>query len=384
MVGRLRNLVDLTAESVSTMVATRITSVAVTVGMALGAAAFVGISGISTTLSNQLSDLFDERLATTITARSDEPAPWATDSGLESLRLLPGVVEAGSMGGKVETVIGVRYSSTTRPVGARVVSPEALDVIGPRMVAGVPFRRAHAYAGARVALLPVGVARTVGLSAIGQEVVVGGERVRVVGVFDGLDRRLDLVDEILINGAEADQFAENEEIVVEVQPGWGPLVAPAVALALRPDDPGAISVSTPLDPEKFRLSVEGSVRSTGYAVSLLAVVVSALMLANVTASGVVARYSEIGMRRALGAPRWAIAGELVVQSVWLSLGGALAGVIVGIVGVTLWAAGNGYRLVFDLGGLGLVWLVSLGVGLVAGLAPAVLALRVPPVTALRS
>ncbi|GEM_PF-5467302 len=386
MAGRrpLRIILDLMGEAASATDSNRLASLVLTMGMALGAAVFVGVTSISTTLSSQVSDLFDERLATTITAESRTSEPWITESGLESVRRLVGVDAVGILGNRVETTVGVRHTTATRFAGARLASPEALRVIEPHMVAGVAYRRAHELVGVPVALIPSSLIETVGLSGIGQQIVVGEGRYRVVGVFDGLERRLDAAGDILVIGGAGSAARTPEAVVIKVAPGWGTRVAPVVAVALRPDDPGQVVVSSPLDPEDFRLSVEESVRATGLAVSIVAMVVSGLMLAVVTASGVVSRYSEIGMRRALGTPRTAIALELMIHSVLVGLRGALIGVSVGVVGVTLWAERNGHRAMFDLAGLGKVWLVSILVGLVAGLVPAVVALRVPPVTALRS
>ncbi len=377
-------LADIVSESAAGVIGQRAASLAVVVAMAIAAATFVAISSVAGILASQVSDLFDERLATTITADSDDVALCGDGRGLESVRLLPGVTGAGCLGDRVETEAMVRFTTIGVPVGARVATADALSVLEPHFVAGRGYSHAHESLGSPVAVIPASLADAIGVSAVGQEIRIGDERVRVVGVFDDLVRRIDVIGDVLVSRSGDPELTRNEAVIVSVRSGWGPRVAPAIPLALRPGAPDRVSVSSPLDPRDFRLSIEGSVRTTGYVTSLLAAVVGAVVLANVTATGVVARYAELGVRRAFGSPRLAVAAELVLQTVLLSLAGAALGVAAGAGIIAGWSTAYDHPFAIDLGGLGLVWLGALGVGLVAGLAPATTALRIPPVTALRA
>ena len=99
---------------------------------------------------------------------------------------------------------------------------------------------------------------------------------------------------------------------------------------------------------------------------------------------VLERRREIGVRRALGAPRSSIGGQFLIESVLLSLLGGVAGVVLGVAVTWVFAAGQGWAVTVPwlpvLAGLA----CSLAVGSVVGLYPALRAARVPPTEALRS
>jgi putative ABC transport system permease protein len=104
----------------------------------------------------------------------------------------------------------------------------------------------------------------------------------------------------------------------------------------------------------------------------------AVMMVSVTA-----RTREIGVRKALGATRGDILAQFLVEAATLSGIGGLLGIIVGLV------AGRGGMMLMNIQGdppIGLTLTavaVSVGIGLVFGVLPAVKAARLDPIAALR-
>ncbi|WP_028927768.1 ABC transporter permease [Pseudonocardia acaciae] len=125
------------------------------------------------------------------------------------------------------------------------------------------------------------------------------------------------------------------------------------------------------------------------AVGGISLIVGAIGVANIMLVSVTERTHEIGIRKAIGAPRGAIMKQFLIESVMLAGMGGLVGVVVGV-GITLIAAVIMPRMVPDFGAPEVsVWAilmsfgVSLLVGLVAGGYPARRAARLQPVEALR-
>lgn len=123
-----------------------------------------------------------------------------------------------------------------------------------------------------------------------------------------------------------------------------------------------------------------------YALLGLALVVAVLGIINTLALSVVERRREIGMLRAIGLTRRQVQGTIYLESVYISIFGALLGVVAGLT--------IGLPLVFALGHWGLdvvavpwslivITLVGAGVvGVIAALWPAISAARTKPLEAI--
>jgi putative ABC transport system permease protein len=121
-------------------------------------------------------------------------------------------------------------------------------------------------------------------------------------------------------------------------------------------------------------------------VAALSLSVGALGIFNTMLAGYHDRVREIGVRKALGARRAQIFVEFLVESTVLSAIGGLLGLTLGMVpplfGDVLYDA-FGLRPVFDAAGALEAFSVSVVVGVLAGLWPALRASRLDPVDALR-
>ncbi|MFZ2956339.1 MAG: ABC transporter permease [Candidatus Ozemobacteraceae bacterium] len=115
----------------------------------------------------------------------------------------------------------------------------------------------------------------------------------------------------------------------------------------------------------------------------LSLLVGGIGIMNIMLASVNERTREIGVRRALGATRGDITGQFLAESALISLSGGVLGIGVGIAlawGISL---STGWTTVIPMGAVFLAFGVSLGVGIIFGLFPAVKAARLDPVTALR-
>src|SRR5690606_5712980 len=119
------------------------------------------------------------------------------------------------------------------------------------------------------------------------------------------------------------------------------------------------------------------------ALAMVVALVGALVIRNAMQVSVLQRWSEIGVRRALGESRLAVAAQFTAEGGFVGLLGAAIGIPAGVFVCLL------YPLVIN-GIVVIPWLVILGIpggcallGVFASIAPAAAATRVEPLEALR-
>ncbi|WP_287129930.1 ABC transporter permease [Candidatus Cyanaurora vandensis] len=120
------------------------------------------------------------------------------------------------------------------------------------------------------------------------------------------------------------------------------------------------------------------------AIGGISLVVGGIGIANIMLVSVVERTREIGVRKALGATRRAVLGQFLAEAVVVSLVGGVIGIGLGIM-IALGAA-TGLKLPFVISPTAVVvaFVLSVVVGLLAGVIPARNAARLDPIVALRS
>jgi putative ABC transport system permease protein len=119
-------------------------------------------------------------------------------------------------------------------------------------------------------------------------------------------------------------------------------------------------------------------------VAILATGIGGAVIMIVTLIGVSSRKSEIGLRRAAGAPRSAILIQFLGEATLLSLSGGLIGVAIGVSGTQVVSALQHLPFAIDVPAILIAVAVSLLTGLVFGVYPALRAANVDPIEALRA
>jgi putative ABC transport system permease protein len=220
---------------------------------------------------------------------------------------------------------------------------------------------------------------------VGQVVRVGGRPFRVAGVYHSGDRFEDLGIVLPLPAVEtlAKRPGEVTSIGVTVKLGQN---VKAVASRLERRYPGVAALTEPGQAIKVDTSSRLIV-STGWIVSILALIVGGIGVTNTMAMSVFERTREIGILRAVGWPVARVAAMIVSEAVGiclLALGvGCAFGVLAanlfvrhsalsGLISPTYTAATFAWGLAF-----------ALGVGLVGALYPTWRAVRLTPIEALR-
>ena len=119
------------------------------------------------------------------------------------------------------------------------------------------------------------------------------------------------------------------------------------------------------------------------AIASISLVVGGIGIMNIMLASVSERTREIGLRRAVGARQSDIVRQFVVEATTISFAGGSVGVVFGFLMSRLIAWLAGWSTIVTASSIALAFLVSISVGLVFGIYPAMKAARLDPVDAIR-
>ena len=119
------------------------------------------------------------------------------------------------------------------------------------------------------------------------------------------------------------------------------------------------------------------------AIAAVSLLVGGIGIMNIMLASVTERTREIGIRRAIGAKRRQIVVQFLIETVVLSTFGGLIGLGVGVLIPFLITYFSGMATVVKWSGILLPLFISMAIGILIGLYPAINAARVDPIVALR-
>jgi putative ABC transport system permease protein len=118
------------------------------------------------------------------------------------------------------------------------------------------------------------------------------------------------------------------------------------------------------------------------ALASISLLVGGIGIMNIMLASVLERTREIGVRRAVGARQWDIVRQFLLETIMISFVGGVIGLVFGFSMSRLIAFFAGWSTIVTFSSIALAFLVSLSVGLVFGVYPALKAARLDPVEAL--
>jgi putative ABC transport system permease protein len=119
------------------------------------------------------------------------------------------------------------------------------------------------------------------------------------------------------------------------------------------------------------------------AIASISLLVGGIGIMNIMLASILERTREIGVRRAVGARQLDIVRQFVIEATIISFVGGTFGIIFGFIMSRLIAWLAGWSTIVTISSIVLAFLVSITVGLVFGIYPAVKAARLDPVEAIR-
>jgi putative ABC transport system permease protein len=115
----------------------------------------------------------------------------------------------------------------------------------------------------------------------------------------------------------------------------------------------------------------------------ISLLVGGIGIMNIMLATVLERTREIGIRRAIGARQADIIRQFLTEAVLISIVGGLIGILFGFSLSRIIAAAAGWSTVVTASSIGVAFGVSVGIGLLFGIYPAVQAAKLDPIEAIR-
>jgi putative ABC transport system permease protein len=119
------------------------------------------------------------------------------------------------------------------------------------------------------------------------------------------------------------------------------------------------------------------------AIAAISLLVGGIGIMNIVLATVMERTREIGIRRSIGARRFDIVRQFLTESVLISVGGGLLGIAFGFFLAWLIARTADWKTIVTTSSVVVAFGVSVAVGVIFGIYPAVKASRINPIDALR-
>jgi putative ABC transport system permease protein len=333
----------------------------------------------------------------------------AMQGGIQKLGQLS-LEDVAALGDEIEEIIDVSPILSTG--GIEVSSPlanrtslvigttEREEYVGERsVVSGEFFTAAEVRSSARVALIGLTAAEALfgDEDPVGQQIQIAGAPFRIKGVLErfGADPHgMDRDDEIHVPITTLMRRIVNMDTIsrVKVLVSSTEVVEPTVDRivdvlrarhGLSDDTPDDFALYTPTQVQELVKEANRVVTVYLPATAGVALVVAALVIANIMLLSVRERIPEIGLRKALGATDRQISGQFLLEGLVVALISALLGVGLGAAALETLGhmSGTGARMTPDSAMLGFV--AAMVVGVSAAFFPARQAARQEPVDALR-
>ncbi|HEX5203284.1 ABC transporter permease [Paractinoplanes rhizophilus] len=384
--------------------ANKLRSALTMLGILIGVAAVILLVAVGNGSAKAISDRIEALGTNTVTVLSTGRGGSGATSlttGMAAALADPALApDVRSVSPVVSSSVTITYGRSDHEVGSFVgTTPGWFAASNTPIGAGSGFTADDEAQGRRVVVL----GRTVvdelfaGADPIGKQVTAGGALFTVVGVLgpksstgfqdanDTAVAPLSAVRQVLTG------YGALTSILVEAKDaGRVDAVESEVATILDQRMSGAARASSATTPYRIQNAsqlLETQTETAGTfttllgAVAAISLLVGGIGITNIMLVTVTERTREIGIRKALGAPRRVILTQFLVEATLLSVIGGVLGVAAALIGSSFEIAG--VRPVIVPSSVGLALGVSIAIGLFFGGLPASRAARLRPIDALR-
>ncbi|MCL2490792.1 MAG: ATP-binding cassette domain-containing protein [Propionibacteriaceae bacterium] len=353
----------------------------------LGIAALVGAIGLTQSATGQivtrLTDAASNQIQVTVNDPND---PFITDA----TRPDGAAARAAKLDGVTLATPVRSYSGQSNPMsrlpGATqtsfggsiyIVQAAYIASYGYQTAQGDPSLLTNPWSGATAVLGPT-AAQDLNVAQVGPgvQIWIGSHPVDVIAILKPTGDTL--VDDTVFFSPAVDPYLTNiveSYLLVRTGKGYAEPLAKALPLALAPQNPGSIHVSTTSQLANLQAGINTDLTNLLAILAAVILILSALTAGTTMFLSVQHRAPEIALRRAMGASRASIWRIFTYEGTAIGLAGGALGAVVGT--VLVWAVAHHNQ-----------WTVCIGtqtviLGLAAGLAAGAIASTIPAIYAAR-
>jgi putative ABC transport system permease protein len=362
-------------------------------GIAIGIAAMVSVVGISSSSQAELDrklDALGTNLLTVTPGQTFGGDDAVLPNEAESMVARIGPIESVSAVGEIGDVNVYRTDkiseAETSGISVLAVRIGLRSAIGVGVQSGTWLNAATSRYPATV--LGKKTADRLGIShaAPDTKVLIGGEWFTVIGILKSASLAPELDTAVLIGWPVAESLLKFDghptTVYTRSDPAQVEQVQSVLGATANPEQPNEVEVSRPSDALAAQEAAGEAFTGLLLGLGAVALVVGGVGVANTMVISVLERRAEIGLRRSLGATRGQVRTQFLAESLLLSTLGGVGGAMLGAAVTTGYATYQGWPTVIPAWALVGGVVVTLGIGSLAGLYPAVRASRLSPTEAL--
>ena len=321
-------------------------------------------------------------------------------------RISPNKVKAVAYTYYIQSDVKV-YKQALKNISVKCITYEYNQIQSVNIGEGRYFSTEESNNAKPVAIIGSQVAKELfpGKSAIGQQIRIGSGVCMVVGVcqVEGESLINNSADNVVFVNAKwalgyfPYQKSEDAQIMLRAAEGVTlddlKIEISGIMRAYRKIKPGAEDDFAVNKMSMITDAISGlfdQIKKIGLIIGAFAMMVGCFGVANIMFVSVKERTQEIGIQKALGAKKWFIQIQFLFESIWLCLAGGFIGmflvwlVLLGLNAAVASSLGAGTSLTLGAEDATIGIGVSVIVGIVSGLIPAVSASNLDPVIAIRS
>ncbi|MFE3202993.1 ABC transporter permease [Embleya sp. NPDC059237] len=361
-------------------------------GIALGIAAVVAVTGISNSNQQHLLERLDQLGSNLITVApgkgSDQkpvPLPPTAEKMLATIGPVQQVTATGATKANIyrNDLVPEQQTGSITVLAARL---NLLDVLRATLTSGHWLDAASE--NLPITVLGDQAAQRLAVTGPGERVWLGGQWYKVAGILTPNELAPELSTSALVGWPQAVAHlgADGTAATVYLRSYSErvPQVQSVAAATANPASPNTVAVSRPSDLLAARAETENTLTGLVLALAGVALLVGGVGIANTMVVGVMERRGEIGLRRALGARGGQIAMQFLLEAVLMGFLGGMGGLLLGSLAVYGYALAQDWAAAIPLYTLVVGPAVSVVVAAIAGIYPALRAAKASPTDALRS
>ena len=283
------------------------------------------------------------------------------------------------------------------------ISPSYLTIRDWSFTSGGPFTQTDLDSAARVALVGQTIVENLfdpGEEPVGAVIRIKNVPFRVIGVLapkGQSSQGSDQDDVIFIPFSTAERKVFGTSFIGSVAAMFGstdqvedlPMAAEQIREVLRArhrlqaEQGDDFTIKTQVDIGKVQEGTSETLTMMLFAIASVSLLVGGIGIMNILLVSVTERTREIGVRMAVGAKRYHIVMQFLIEAMTLSLVGGVLGIVLGVAGAKLTTLIAGWPTIISGNVIVISFFFSLVVGLFFGLYPANKAARLNPIEALR-